>query len=222
MVDVAEEEEEGKGEEGPLHFRRVLAPQPSPASHLLVERRLGWMDPGLRTAMQAIEIAPQAMFYAQELAQRVQRHRGAALVVDYGRDGPYEASLQAIKDHRGVPFLSRPGEADLSAWVDFSALKAAIRDASIPAKVLGPVTQSAFLQSLGIGARLQMLLRGAKDDQQRQELNEGCQRLIATDGPGQSEGEAGMGSAYKVMAIVSSDLTDPVGFTPAAGATGTA
>ena len=49
----------------PLHFRRVLAPQPSPASVLLVDRRLGWMRPEEKAAATAVEISAQSMFYAQ-------------------------------------------------------------------------------------------------------------------------------------------------------------
>uniref|UniRef100_A0A7S0WVC3 Protein arginine methyltransferase NDUFAF7 n=1 Tax=Chlamydomonas leiostraca TaxID=1034604 RepID=A0A7S0WVC3_9CHLO len=45
------------------------------------------------------------------------------MVVDYGRDGPYSDSLMAIKQHKGVQVLDEPGSADLSAWVDFGALR---------------------------------------------------------------------------------------------------
>ncbi len=63
------------------------------------------------------------MGLAGELARRVTAEGGAALVIDYGRDEPYADSLQAIKGHSFVPVLSQPGLADLSAHVDFSALK---------------------------------------------------------------------------------------------------
>jgi NADH dehydrogenase [ubiquinone] 1 alpha subcomplex assembly factor 7 len=66
------------------------------------------------------------MAAAERLAQRVGSHGGAALVVDYGRAGPpYSDSLVAIRAHKGAHPLSQPGTADLSAWVDFGALRVA-------------------------------------------------------------------------------------------------
>ena len=106
------------------------------------------------------------MALAGELAARVAKSGGAALIVDYGRDTPYGNSLQvllgkhlfffqmlcrtwlaqilseqlyrcsllpsttlcfcdpqAIRDHGFVDMLSQPGLADLSARVEFSALR---------------------------------------------------------------------------------------------------
>lgn len=67
----------------------------------------------------------QAMAVASDLARRVAAAGGGALVVDYGRDAPYPASLQALRRHAQVHPLERPGLADLSARVDFSALRCA-------------------------------------------------------------------------------------------------
>ena len=63
------------------------------------------------------------MAAAEGLAKRVSQHGGAALIIDYGQDRPYEASLQAIRQHKFVGLLEQPGSADLSARVDFSALR---------------------------------------------------------------------------------------------------
>lgn len=70
-----------------------------------------------------LEVCPQGMAIAGNLAGRVAKEGGAALVIDYGRDRPYPASLAAIRDHGFVNMLSAPGLADLSAHVDFSALR---------------------------------------------------------------------------------------------------
>lgn len=67
----------------------------------------------------------QAMAVASGLARRVAAAGGGALVVDYGRDAPYAASLQALVRHAQAHPLARPGLADLSARVDFSALRCA-------------------------------------------------------------------------------------------------
>lgn len=74
-------------------------------------------------SLDLLEVCPQGLGLAGELGRRVTAEGGAALVIDYGRDKPYADSLQAIKDHHFVPVLSQPGLADLSAHVDFSALK---------------------------------------------------------------------------------------------------
>lgn len=204
-----------------LHFRRVLAPKPSPASYLLAERRLKWLAPGDRDRLAAMEVSAQSLSYAQELAARVGRHRGAALIVDYGKDGPYEASVQGIRNHEGVSVLSQPGSADLSAWVDFAALRSAIGEVPMegPAVVVeGPVSQGQFLTSLGIGHRLEQLVARASDAQ-AQALVEGCRRLVegSLDGAytpqhsgdtagGEREGVGGMGQAYQALAILSADV----------------
>lgn len=63
------------------------------------------------------------MTTAGELAKRVAAQGGAALLIDYGRNRSYAASLQAIKQHQFCGLLEQPGLADLSAHVDFSAIR---------------------------------------------------------------------------------------------------
>ena len=64
------------------------------------------------------------------------------LVVDYGyTETSLGDSLQAVARHAYVDPLAEPGEADLTAHVDFAALARAARAAG--AKVMGPVTQGA-------------------------------------------------------------------------------
>ncbi len=47
------------------------------------------------------------MAAAEALALRVGQQGGAALLVDYGQDGPYADSLMAIKQHKGVAVGAR-------------------------------------------------------------------------------------------------------------------
>jgi hypothetical protein len=102
------------------------------------------------------------MATAERLALRVGAHGGAALVIDYGRGSPpYTDSLIAIRQHKGVHALSRPGTADLSAWVDFGALRlaaegsgAAVSSAGRPrgvAAVLGRNPLSAWGRAVCLG-----------------------------------------------------------------------
>ncbi len=59
------------------------------------------------------------------VAERIARHGGAALIVDYGAWGGIGDTLQAVKDHQPADPLAEPGQADLTAHVDFAALAAA-------------------------------------------------------------------------------------------------
>lgn len=73
--------------------------------------------------LQQIEVCGQGMAAAGSLAQRVAQQQGAALIIDYGQDGPYANSLQAILNHAPAHPLESPGHCDLSCRVDFSALR---------------------------------------------------------------------------------------------------
>src|SRR5262249_43604553 len=58
-----------------------------------------------------------------ELAERLVRDGGAALIIDYGHcESACGETLQAVGRHGFAPLLERPGEVDLSAHVDFAAL----------------------------------------------------------------------------------------------------
>lgn len=74
-------------------------------------------------AIKGLEVSPQAMATAGHLAGRVSAQGGAALLIDYGRNRPYPDSLQAIKQHKFCALLEQPGLADLSAHVDFGAVR---------------------------------------------------------------------------------------------------
>ena len=82
---------------------------------------------------------------------------GAALVVDYGpAGGARRLSLRGIRRHAFVDIFAAPGAADLSADVDFAALRA-IGGSVRGVAVLGPSPQGRWLQRLGLGARLEAL-----------------------------------------------------------------
>ncbi len=95
-----------------------------------------------------VEVCPAACGIAAALAARP----AYGLVVDYGYlEPPRRPTLQALQDHAPVDPLSRPGEVDMSAHVDFRALMQAGRQAG--AAVWGPVPQGTWLKRLGIEAR---------------------------------------------------------------------
>lgn len=69
-----------------------------------------------------VEICPSAPAIMAEVGHRLQKFGGAALVIDYGGWRSRGDTLQALRAHRFDPPLAHPGEADLTAHVDFEAL----------------------------------------------------------------------------------------------------
>ena len=148
-----------------------------------------------------VERAPAREALAAAVAGRVATDGGAALIVDYGHAAPgLGDTLQAVRRHRPHPVLGDPGEADLTAHVDFPALARAARRRG--ARVFGPVAQGRFLQALGIEARAVRLQRRANADQAAA-IDSGLRRLTA---PG------GMGTLFKALALAHPALPPPPGF----------
>ncbi|MBJ3775156.1 class I SAM-dependent methyltransferase [Acuticoccus mangrovi] len=142
------------------------------------------------------EVRPAAGVVLGDIAAAIARHgAGVALVVDYGYAGnaDHGETLQAVRRHSHVDVLDRPGEADLSAHVDFAALAAAARAAG--AVVHGPVGQGRFLLDLGLLARAGTL--GAGQSEATQEAIRAAVQRLAGDGEGE------MGTLFKALAVTS-------------------
>ncbi|XP_024382737.1 uncharacterized protein [Physcomitrium patens] len=207
LVDVAEDDCQG--------LRFVLSPGPTAASKLFLTRRMKWASLQEKAEIEHVEVCPQAMKVTADIAKRVGGDGGGALIVDYGDSKIVSDSLQAIKKHEFVHVLDSPGNADLSAYVDFAALKHVVEDA---AAVYGPITQSQFLGALGINFRLESLVQNATDEQ-AEALQLGYWRLVG-DGPApwlDSDDDVnrvppGMGSRYKALVVVNDKYGAPVGF----------
>src|SRR6185312_15067800 len=94
---------------------------------------------------------------------RVRDHEGAALIIDYGHvRSDAGDTFQAIARHSFADPLKAPGEADITAHVDFDALARAAED--VGANVHGPVTQGEFLKRLGIETRATALMAKASPE----------------------------------------------------------
>jgi Putative S-adenosyl-L-methionine-dependent methyltransferase len=55
-------------------------------------------------------------------------HGGGVLVIDYGEYVTKGETLVAIRNHKPEHIFQSPGEADVSAWVDFKSLRKALLD----------------------------------------------------------------------------------------------
>lgn len=184
----------------------------------LVDHRLGFVDgpalseaeldewhlsapvgalPAAGTIAEYCAIADQ---YTGKLARHIATYGGACLIVDYGRDGSSGDSLQAVANHQPVDVFYQPGDADLSHWVDFGALRRAAIAAG--ARLVGPVTQGDFLRGIGIAQRTEALARLA-DAETRRGLLAAVDRLVSSHQ---------MGSAFKVGLLLPPGNGLPPGF----------
>jgi NADH dehydrogenase [ubiquinone] 1 alpha subcomplex assembly factor 7 len=175
---------------------------PAPEPHLSTPAPVGAM----------LEIGALAYRTTMEIAARIVREGGAALVIDYGHtQSGLGETLQALSRHQRVDPLDHPGEADLTTHVDFAALARAARAAG--AQVAGPVRQADFLSRIGIFERAASLRKSASP-QQAQDIDSALIRLVSTE-PEAGAGDApvpGMGELFKVMAIVQPGLPVVQGF----------
>ena len=142
------------------------------------------------------EVSPARVELVETLARRLAASGGAVLMIDFTADGlPVSDTLQAVRRHRYADRLDTPGESDLAAAVDFSALARAAVEAG--AAVFGPVSQGAFLQTLGIAERARTL--------QCRDVDLGVRRLTSPDG---------MGEDFRVLAMLPPGARHAEGFPP--------
>ncbi|WP_353228932.1 SAM-dependent methyltransferase [Novosphingobium sp.] len=149
-----------------------------------------------------IETCPAAAAVVGEIGRRLCTQGGAALIIDYGRTEPATGStLQALRAHAMVDPFAHPGEADLTAHVDFSGLPALVQAAG--ARWTGTTTQGSFLNALGLAARAAALCRAAPD--RTDAIVAMAHRLAAPEA---------MGNLFKVMGLAAPDWPDGAGFAP--------
>lgn len=148
------------------------------------------------------EVCPSGLSIAATLGDRLVAGGGAALIIDYGHghSAPGD-TLQAMARHAYADPLAAPGDADLTAHVDFQALARAATERG--AQAFGPITQGALLERLGIRQRADTLARAATDQSQHSDIDGALERLIA---PTQ------MGTLFKALTLTAPGLPAPAGF----------
>ncbi len=180
--------------DGELQLAVAPIPVPRPT---IPENREAAPDGGV------YEISPAGIALAEEIARIIAIKGGAALMIDYGYDTVtgFGETLQAVGGHRFVDALDEPGEDDLSAHVDFAALAQAGKRGG--ANVVGPVTQGAFLATIGITERAEQLIKSHPGEADA--LIQATERLI---------GAQQMGTLFKAIAFVPPVLSEVAGFAP--------
>ena len=147
------------------------------------------------------EFAPVREQFVSSLSERIKKQGGCALFIDYGYSkDECGDTLQAVQSHKRCDILHEPGNADITAHVDFSSIERISVEQGLTYH--GTAFQGAFLMQLGINERAQVLQANANDDQKRDILS-ALDRLTASKH---------MGNLFKVCAITSGDKVTPAGF----------
>jgi NADH dehydrogenase [ubiquinone] 1 alpha subcomplex assembly factor 7 len=151
-----------------------------------------------------LEAAPAAHAFLRDLAALLTAAGGVGLFLDYGhaRTG-FGDTLQATRAHAFVDPLASPGDADITAHVDFEALARTARAAGLV--VHGPIEQGPFLKALGIEARADQLIRGARSPEQAEAVRAAERRLTEMT-------RTGMGRLFKAIAFSAPGQPTPPGF----------
>ena len=176
----------------------MLSPEPLPSDAIIPA-------PLRDSALGAlIELRPAGEALVEAIGARIAAQNGiAALVVDYGYTARAAGdSLQALSAHKFQDPLAAPGEADLTAHVDFTALAEAARRGG--AAVHGSATQGAFLTALGIQKRAARLARDSSASG-RTDIDAALRRLVHPEA---------MGTLFEVLALTRDGAPRPAGFTP--------
>ncbi len=149
-----------------------------------------------------VEVSASVAAAVGEIAGRIASGGGVALFVDYGGWRSRGDTFQALRAHAPVDPLEAPGEADLTAHVDFEAVARAARDAG--AGATGMTTQGVFLERLGITERARALARGLTGPALEEHIA-AHRRLTHPDE---------MGTLFKVIAVCQTDTMTPPGLDP--------
>ncbi|BET35319.1 MULTISPECIES: class I SAM-dependent methyltransferase [Wolbachia] len=146
---------------------------------------------GLQTGMTGgfngavVEVYLAGIEILKKLENKIVNNGGAALIIDYGYLYPsYKSTLQSIRQHQYANFLENIGNSDITALVNFQALKDSLK--YLNCEIL---TQREFLYLFGIKERAQALMKNASNEQKNKIFSE---FLRLTEN---------MGTLFKVMLI---------------------
>lgn len=189
LVDIIQDSEEEK-------FRYILSNAPTPATVYISkdEKR------------EHVEISPQSLVIVDYIADFLWECGGFALICDYGHNGDKTDTFRGFLKHKVHDPLINPGTADLTADVDFAALKN-IAEKNDRLITFGPITQADFLRNLGINIRLKILMESASKEE-RKSLESGYHMIMD---------ENQMGTRFKLISLFPAVLKEYFKKIPVAG-----
>lgn len=186
----------------PETFHLITAPTWTAASKVIPESHKRYRD---LPVWSKIEVCPDAWDVANQMGRLVAKG-GAAFIVDYAvKEGVPINTLRGIRDHKMCSPFADPGQVDLSADVDFTAIGIAARAKNTAhVSAFGPTDQATWLKNMGIEMRTEKLMEG-KDEKIRSRIESQYKRLV-------DRGVNGMGKIYKAFFLAHSSHGYPVGF----------
>ncbi|WP_171209969.1 MULTISPECIES: class I SAM-dependent methyltransferase [unclassified Ruegeria] len=149
-----------------------------------------------------VELCTPALPVIETLSNRIASHGGAGFIIDYGDWHSLGDTFQALRAHMRADPLECPGQADLTAHVDFEPLAVTIRAHGCCHTRLTP--QGVFLERLGITARAQALASNL--------AGEALDGLIAAHRRLTHPDE--MGNLFKVLGLYPQHAAPPPGLEP--------
>jgi len=152
-------------------------------------------------AGERIEVPLIAQGWIQQIARSI--GRGLLLIIDYGYSrneqlaGRHRGTLMAYRHHSASPDpYQAPGEQDLTAHVNFTALAAACAEAGM--RVENLLTQSQFLMGIGEKDQFADAFEGCRVPQERAKVALQLKHLVTP---------VGMGENFQVL--IASRAVDP-------------
>lgn len=187
----------GLSESGALRFM----PSPKPEMVNIHARLRGKMLKAPAMPGTIVECSYATEAAARAIGSHIDTYGGISLIIDYGHEaGTSGDTLQAVRDHRYADPLEEPGAADITAHVDFSAIRHVASQYHLTA--YGTVPQGVFLSALGAQMRAAKLCQGA-NDRQKIDIISGLDRLLSFEQ---------MGDLFKVLCLAAPDHPKPEGF----------
>lgn len=139
--------------------------------------------------------------FAAALADHLAKVKGLALIIDYGHGhSAFGDTLQALKAHKPCAITDFPGEADLTAHVDFESLARGLGKGGVRKTAL--LTQGDFLNAMGLEQRTAILSKSVSGKAEG-DLLAASARLAHP---------AQMGQLFKVLAAASREIALPYPF----------
>ncbi|MFW2544186.1 class I SAM-dependent methyltransferase [Primorskyibacter sp. 2E107] len=145
-----------------------------------------------------VETCSPALAITAAIAARIGGHGGAALLIDYGDWRSLGDTLQALEHHATADPFANPGQADLTAHVDFEALAGAAAAFKTHSKL---TPQGVFLERLGITQRAQALAQRLSGSALQSHV--AAHRRLTHP--------AEMGSLFKILALFPKGAPPPPG-----------
>ena len=145
-----------------------------------------------------VEYRAKANEIARRIAKGISEFGGVALVLDYGGWSSIGDTFQAAASHEATDPLAEPGEADLTAHVDFGELARSFHGVSATSLI----TQGVFLERLGITERARRLAKSLTGKELESHIA-AHKRLVHPDE---------MGNLFKAIAFYPEGGKLPAGF----------